>query len=134
MGLCICGNRKPEQIQQPARGTADSIDMEKMHRLMIKGNEEKGESGSQNPVDRLSPVSNYPANKYGLRDMGNGSSEWSLFNITSGSGKHQPDIEYVLMPESVPRKPWEAFERAGFRTAQNVNRSLQTTKLTSTAK
>jgi hypothetical protein len=108
--------------------------MEKMHRLMIKGNEEKGESGSQNPVDRLSPVSNYPANKYGLRDMGNGSSEWSLFNITSGSGKHQPDIEYVLMPESVPRKPWEAFERAGFRTAQNVNRSLQTTELTSTAK
>jgi hypothetical protein len=74
----------------------------------------------------LSPVSNYPANEYGLRNMGNGSSEWSLHNTTSGSEKLPADFDYFLMPEGVPRKPWEAFEQVGFRTAQNVKRSLMT--------
>ena len=121
-------HEKRELTPQVAGSTAESSEMEKMHNLMIQGSEEKGESNSQSPVDRLSPVSNYPANKYDLRDMGNGSSEWSLFNTTSGSGKLQPEVEYVLVPESVPRKPWEAFERAGFRTAQNVDGSLTTTR------
>ena len=121
-------NEKPEQTRQPDKGAADSIDMEKMHSLMIQGNEEKGESRSQNPVDRLSPVSNYPANEYGLRNMRNGFSEWSLHKTTSDSEKFSQDFDYVLMPEGVPRQPWEAFERAGFRTASNVERSLTTTK------
>ena len=121
-------NEKPEQTTQVDRGTADSIDMEKMHGTMIQGQEEKGELTSQNPVNRLSPVSNYPANEYGLRNMGNEFSEWSLHNITSGSEKLPADFDYVLMPEGVPRKAWEAFEQVGFRTAQNVERSLMITK------
>ena len=99
-----------------------------MHRLMIQGEEEKGGQTSQNPVDRLSPESNYPANEYGLRNMRNGFSEWSLHKTTSDSEKFSQDFDYVLMPEGVPRQPWEAFERAGFRTASNVERSLTTTK------
>jgi hypothetical protein len=54
--------------------------------------------------------------------MGNGFSEWSLHKATSGSKKLPADYEYVLMPEGVPRKPWEAFEHAGFRTARNIKR------------
>jgi serine/threonine-protein kinase len=117
---------KPEQTRQPAKSTADSNDMEKMHRAMIEDNEEEEKSAPQNPVDRLSPVSNYPPNKYGLRDMGNGSSEWSLLNTASDSKKLPAD--YVLMPEGVPRQPWEAFEYVGFRTAQKVSQSLMTTR------
>jgi formylglycine-generating enzyme required for sulfatase activity len=119
-------NKKSEQTRQPAMDTADSSDMEKMHRAMIQGVEQKGEPVSQNSIDRLSPVSNYPTNERGLRDMGNGFNEWSLLNNASGSEKLPAD--YVLMPEGVPRKPLEAFEKAGFRTAQNVNRSIKRTK------
>jgi len=115
-------NDRPEQTQQLDTGTDDSIDMEKMHRMMIEDQKEKGRSVSQNPVDRLSPVSNYPGNEYGLRNMGKGFSEWSLQNTTSGSGKLQAEFDYALMPEGVPRQPWEAFERAGFRTARNIER------------
>jgi formylglycine-generating enzyme required for sulfatase activity len=121
-------NEKPEQTTQVDRGTADSVDMEKMHGTMIQGQEKKGELTSQNPVNRLSPVSNYPANEYGLRNMGNEFSEWSLHNITSGSEKLPADFDYVLMPEGVPRKAWEAFEQVGFRTAQNVDKSLMITQ------
>ena len=121
-------SEKPEQTTQVDRGTADSIDMEKMHGMMIQGQEKKGELTSQNPVNRLSPVSNYPANEYGLRNMGNEFSEWSLHIITSGSEKLPADFDYVLMPEGVPRKAWEAFEQVGFRTAQNVDKSLMITK------
>jgi serine/threonine protein kinase len=121
-------NEKPEQTRQPDKDSADSINMEKMHRLMVQGEAEKGEQASQNPVDRLSPVSNYPANEYGLRNMRNGFREWSLHKTTSGSEKLPPDFDYVLMPEGVPRNPWEAFEQVGFRTASNVEDSLTTTK------
>ena len=87
---------------------------------MMQNQEEKGDLATQNPVYRLSPVSDYPSNKYGLRPMGYGSSEWSLLSITSGPEKLPPPVNYVLMPEGVPRKPWEAFSRTGFRTARNV--------------
>jgi len=121
-------NAKPQQTQQLDGGAADSIDMEKMHSMMVQGEAEKGALTSQKPADRLSPVSNYPANKYGLRNMGNGFNEWSLHATGSGSEKLPPDFDYILMPEGVPRRPWEAFEQVGFRTANNVERSLMTTK------
>lgn len=121
-------NEKPEQTKQLDRDTANSIGMEKMHRTMIQGQEEKGELSSQNPVNRLFPVSNYPPNEFGLRNMGNGFSEWSLHKTTTGSENLSADFDYVLMPEGVPRKAWEAFEQVGFRTAQNVESSLMTTK------
>ncbi len=121
-------NAKPEQTQQPDKGAADSTDMQKMHTLMVQGEAGKKELTSQNRVDRLSPVSNYPANEYGLRNMGIGFKEWSLHATTSGSEKLQPDFDYILMPQGVPRKPWEAFEQVGFRTVQNIERSPITTK------
>jgi serine/threonine protein kinase len=117
-------NKKPEQTQQPAMGTADSTEMEKMHSAMMQGEGEKGKTVQPKPIDRLFSVSNYPANEHGLRNMGNGFNEWSLYRRSSDSKKSS----YVLMPEGVPRKPWEAFEKAGFRTARNVNRSLKPTK------
>jgi len=113
-------NEKSEQTPQIASSGVDSIEMENMHSQMMPAQADKKQLASPNPVDQLSPVSDYSANKYGLRDMGNGSSEWSLLNTASGSKKLSPDVDYVLMPEGVPRKPWEAFKRAGFRTARNV--------------
>jgi len=120
-------NEKPEKTRQSDKDAADSNDMQKMHDMMIQGQEEKEEPGSQNALDRLSPVSNYPANAYGLRNMGKGFNEWSLRSTISGSEKPS-DFDYVLMPEGVPRKAWEAFEQVGFRTANNVERSPMTTK------
>ena len=121
-------NVKPEPTQQLDGGAADSIDLQKMHSMMQQGEAEKGALTLPKPADRLSPVSNYPANEYGLRYMGNGFNEWSLHATGSGSEKLQPDFDYILMPEGVPRRPWEAFEQVVFRTANNVERSLITTK------
>jgi serine/threonine protein kinase len=125
--LAFGRNMKPEQNRQPDTGTADSVDMDKMHRMMTQGQVEKEELNPQEPLDRLSPVSNYPANEYGLRKMGKGFSEWSLRSMSSDSGKLSVDFDYVLMPAGVPRQAWEAFEQAGFRSAQNVERALTTT-------
>jgi serine/threonine-protein kinase len=119
----LAGKEKPvEMTQQHDLESMDSTDMEKMHNMMIQAQSEKEDVASRNPAERLSPVSAYAANKLGIREIGKGFSEWSLRGMTTDSEGFSLDFDYILMPEGVPRQPWEAFEEVGFRCAQDIDR------------
>ena len=109
-----------EMTQQHDLESTDSVDMGKMYNMMIPAQIKTEATASQNPAERLSSVSAYAANKFGIREIGDGFSEWSLRGMTTDSVGYSLDFEYILMPAGVPRQPWEAFEEVGFRCAQDV--------------
>ena len=113
-----------EMTQQHDFESMDSTDMEKMHSMMIQSQKEKETSDSHKTTERLSPVSAYAANKFGIREVGKGFSEWSFRGMTTDAGRYSLDFDYILMPAGVPRQPWEAFEEVGFRCAQDVDKKL----------
>jgi len=122
--LALGTNEKPVEKTQPSESDSpDETDMEKMHSMMIQAQTKKDAAASQNPAKRLSPVSAYAANRFGIRELGNGFTEWSLRVTTTDSAKHSLTFDYVLMPEGVPRQPWEAFEEVGFRCARDVKKA-----------
>ena len=113
-----------EMTQQNDLESMDSPDMEKMHSMMMQAQKEKEANAPQNPSERLSPVSAYRANKFGIREIGAGFSEWSLRGMATDAGRYSHDFDYILMPAGMPRQPWEAFEEVGFRCAQDVDKKL----------
>jgi len=119
--FALGANEKPVEKTQPSESDSpDETDMEKMHSMMTQAQSKNDAAASQNLAKRLSPVSDYAANKFGIRELGNGFAEWSVRATTADSGKHSLNFDYVLMPEGVPRQPWEAFEQVGFRCARDV--------------
>ncbi len=56
--------------------------------------------------------------------MDSGFGEWSLQGASAIFEVPSTDTDYMLMPTGVTRQPWEAFEEIGFRSAQNVERTL----------
>jgi serine/threonine-protein kinase len=97
-----------------------TLDMEKMHAMMQEIQHKADGPVSESLEKRLSPVSAYRANKFGIRIMDKGYSEWSLQGESALSEEPSAAINYMLMPTGVTRQPWEAFEEVGFRSAQNV--------------
>jgi serine/threonine-protein kinase len=106
----------------------DTPDMEKMHAKMMESQNKADGSATQSLAKRLSPVSTYKENKYGIRAMDSGFSEWSLQSASVLSEEPSRDPDYMLMPTGLIRQPWEAFEEVGFRSAQNVERRLVKTR------
>jgi serine/threonine-protein kinase len=106
----------------------ETPDMEKMHAMMMESQNKADGSATESLAKRLSPVSTYKENKYGIRAMDSGFSEWSLQSASALSEEPSRDTDYILMPTGVIRQPWEAFEEVGFRSAQNVERRLVKTR------
>jgi hypothetical protein len=106
----------------------ETPDMEKMHAKMMESQNKADGSAAESLAERLSPVSTYKENKYGIRAMDSGFSEWSLQGASVLSEEPSRDLYYMLMPTGVIRQPWEAFEEVGFRSAQNVERRLVKTR------
>lgn len=106
----------------------ETPDMDKMHAMMMESQNKADTSATESLAKRLSPVSAYQENKYGIRAMDSGFSEWSLLGASTLSEEPSKDTDYMLMPTGVTRQPWEAFEEVGFRSAQNVERRFVKTK------
>jgi serine/threonine-protein kinase len=106
----------------------DTLDMEKMHTMMVESQNKADESVDESMEKRLSPVSAYRVNKFGIRSMDRGFSEWSLQSASALSEESSNNTDYILMPTGVARQPWEAFDEVGFRSAQNVERRLVKTR------
>jgi serine/threonine-protein kinase len=101
----------------------DMRDMEKMHTIMTESQKKSETLTIENPTKRLSPVSDYRENKYGVRAMNRGFGEWSLM-IKSISDEERLTLpDYMIMPLGVTRQPWEAFEEVGFRCARDVEKT-----------
>jgi serine/threonine-protein kinase len=102
----------------------EMLDMEKMHAMMLENQTKTNKPATKGFAKGLLPVSAYRENKYGVRAMNSGFGEWSLQGASAISQAPSTDTDYMLMPTGVIRQPWEAFEEIGFRSAQNVERTL----------
>jgi formylglycine-generating enzyme required for sulfatase activity len=98
----------------------EMLNMEKMHDMMLENQTRSDGPVSGNLAKRLSPVSDYTANKYGVREMDKGFSEWSLVRKSILEEEPVNSEDYMIMPSGVTRQPWEAFEEVGFRCARNI--------------
>jgi serine/threonine-protein kinase len=90
-------------------------------------------SMSQVSPQKLSAVTDFAPNKLGIRGLNKKISEWGLWGITLSSKNKINNREYVVLgsfgnvsgqgtpiPSLVPRHPWEAFDKVGFRCVQSV--------------
>ncbi len=63
---------------------------------------------------RISPVSLFLPDKYGIRGLTANAREWVRSN-------HKKPSQYEILPTAVTRNPWEAFDNVGFRCAISVS-------------
>ena len=113
---------------EASSGPNDMRDMGKMHAIMTESQKKSDAPTLENSTKRLSPVSDYRENKYGVRAMNRGFGEWSLVikSISDEEPLTLPD--YMIMPLGVTRQPWEAFEEVGFRCARDIEKTMTKTK------
>ena len=112
--------RKDRSALPPA---AEGKELEAMHSSMHgqTDNEFSFDAGIQK---ELSPVTNFTPNKFGIRGLDKGISEWGHWNPEKAPGSRGIETEFIVLPSGVIRQPWEAFEKVGFRCVQSI-RSIQ---------
>jgi serine/threonine-protein kinase len=120
--LYAVGNGDKTEVQHaPNDMESNNLqDMEKMHTMMLENQNRSDKSALENMAERLSPVSDYRENKYGVRSLANGFGEWSLVRKSILEEEPVNSEDYMIMPSGVTRQPWEAFEEVGFRCARNI--------------
>jgi serine/threonine-protein kinase len=94
--------------------------MERMHGMMMENQNRSDRSVLENLEKRLSPVSAYKLNRYGVRALARGFGEWSLVRKSILAEEPLNPGSYMIMPSGVARQPWEAFEEVGFRCARDI--------------
>ena len=88
--------------------------MEAMHGTM-HGQKGNGLSFKNEIQKELYPVTNFPPNKYGIRGLSEGISEWGHRSLEEDPEYKGIESEFVVLPSGVIRQPWESFEKVGFR-------------------
>jgi serine/threonine-protein kinase len=103
--------------------SVEGKELEGMHSTMHgqKGNEFSFKNGVQK---ELYPVTNFAPNKYGIRGLNEGISEWGHWSLEEVPEHKGIESEFVVLPSGVIRQPWESFEKVGFRCVLSV-RSAQ---------
>jgi serine/threonine-protein kinase len=69
---------------------------------------------------KLSSVINDQPNKYGIRGLNKHIKEWGLKVSDATSRDKIKDVEFVVLPSTIQRYPWEGFEEVGFRCVREV--------------
>ena len=69
---------------------------------------------------KLSSVINYQPNNYGIRGLNQNIKEWGLMVSDATSRDNIRDAEFVVLPSTLQRYPWEGFEGVGFRCVRKV--------------
>lgn len=81
---------------------------------------ESGISGPKPPGTRISSVLNDPPNKYGIRGLNKFIKEWGLKVSEATSRDNIREAEFVVLPTTIQRYPWEGFGEVGFRCIREV--------------
>jgi len=115
-------NDNPQPTKPALEGMEDvskEIEMGTMHDRMHDQLQTETPN-SKTPVPGLTPVIDYHLNQYGIRGLGNDVKEWGLWLTQPTSRDINTEAEYVVLPTTIRRQPWEAFERVGFRCVRPV--------------
>jgi len=111
------------QKELAAHKPVDSIqeqDIESMHSQMHTELQANALT-EKKPLPKLSPVINFNPNSFGIRGLNKSIKEWGLLISQLNSRDKIRDAEYVVLPSSILRQPWEGFAEVGFRCVQEVN-------------
>ena len=93
-------------------------DMESMHARMNTHTDDF--SMSKSPGSKITSVINYQPNKYGIRGLNQNIKEWGLLLSQATSRDKIRDADFVVLPSTIQRYPWEGFEEVGFRCVREV--------------
>ncbi|MEJ2168249.1 MAG: bifunctional serine/threonine-protein kinase/formylglycine-generating enzyme family protein, partial [Desulfobacterales bacterium] len=100
----------------------DEKNVETMHeRMHGQAPTEAGNPETKPAARALAPVADFAPDQYGIRGLGRDIREWVLWFTALASRDKSIDVDYAVLPEAVVRKPWEAFEKVGFRCASDAN-------------
>jgi serine/threonine protein kinase len=119
LALGTSGTQQKESAHAPADST-QKMDIETMHAQM-HGQSETDAPIPKTPVPKLLPVSNFQPNTYGIRGLNKSIKEWGLWILQSNSRDKIKEAEYVVLPTTILRQPWEGFAEVGFRCVREVN-------------
>jgi hypothetical protein len=78
-------------------------------------------SRPKSPDSKLSSVINNQPNKYGIRGLNDNIKEWGLRVSEATSRDNIREAEFVVLPSTIQRYPWEGFGEVGFRCVREVN-------------
>ncbi|MBW1704483.1 MAG: protein kinase [Deltaproteobacteria bacterium] len=90
-----------------------------MHMEMMHWKTQSDPSNQQEKATLPLPVTHFKPNKNGIRGLNGNVLEW-VISLRKDSSQGKGTIQYVFMPETISRHPWEAFEEVGFRTVLTV--------------
>jgi hypothetical protein len=110
------------QQKETAHDSTDSreeANMESMHDQM-HSQAKSDISGPKSPDSKLSSVINDQPNKYGIRGLNKNIKEWGLWITQATSRDNIREAEYVVLPSTIQRHPWEGFGEVGFRCVREV--------------
>jgi serine/threonine-protein kinase len=123
------------QPSKPPHDTALSAELTGTGEMHAKMHSQMSTDASMPQVSsqKLSAVTDFVPNKFGIRGLNTEISEWGLWDLTASSKDIINNREYVVLggvgnvsgqetpiPSPVPRHPWEAFENVGFRCVLSV--------------
>ena len=117
-----------------ALGNGDSRTEVPSHDGGDSGEEENGESmhgqmhsqaksdisGPKSSDSKLSSAINDQPNKYGIRGLNKNFKEWGLKVSDAISRDNIREAEFVVLPSTIQRHPWEGFGDVGFRCVREV--------------
>jgi len=113
------GDLQLEETSHESGGSPEETDMQSMHEQMRS--QENGEvSGPESANTRISSVTNSQPNKYGIRGLGKNIKEWGLMVTEPTSRDNIREAEFVVLPSTIQRYPWEGFGEVGFRCVREV--------------
>lgn len=119
--LHALGNEDVQIEETVNEGAADEQDIEResMHGQMHT-QAKSDVSTPKSPGTKLSSVINYQPNKYGIRGLNQNIKEWGLLLSQATSRDKIRDADFVVLPSTIQRYPWEGFEAVGFRCVREV--------------
>jgi serine/threonine-protein kinase len=102
----------------------DAFDQQEVNMESMHGKMHTPKTGDdampKSPETPLSSVINHHPNKYGIRGLNQNIKEWGLLLYPATSRDKIRDADFVVLPTTLQRHPWEAFEGVGFRCVREV--------------
>ena len=119
--LHALANRELHLYKSSSEGgySPEETNIQTMHGQMhsqVKRDVSKPESSEL----KLSSVLNDQPNKYGIRGLNKSVKEWGLMVSEATSRDNIREAEYVVLPTTIQRHPWEGFGEVGFRCVREV--------------
>jgi formylglycine-generating enzyme required for sulfatase activity len=111
-------NEIMEEIVHDGAAGDQEMDMASMHEMHTRG--KSSTSMPESFESKLSPVTNYQPNKYGIRGLNKNIKEWGLLLSPATSRDKIRDADFAVLPSTTRRYPWEGFEEVGFRCIREV--------------